>query len=221
MLTTFAGEEIRLAIDLREYDRLNEFENAVLNQLSYLGDSSTFGCELQFVHKDTRKVLADPIWDTLCDNHCFNVIARQCFVDAEHKGHLKGGAKAIRVPSSATDRILPQAFSFHAEVRHLRPEAGIRVVGEAAWRSCQRLQVVHLPTTVVCLSVSPMLPTQRSIGPGLQAIRNQGLRGMLLLNANWGNSSHNLPVSPASTTSASSLREVYSFAPPQPGTNGV
>ena len=82
ILTTFAGEEIQLAIDLQEYDRLHEFENAVLEQLRYLGDSSTFGCELQFVHKDTRKVLADPIWSTLRDNHCFYVVARQCFVDA-------------------------------------------------------------------------------------------------------------------------------------------
>ena len=62
-----------------------------------------------------------------------------------------GEAKAIRVPFGATDRILPQAFSFHTEVRHVQVEAGIRIVGEAAWRSCQRLQVVHLPDTVVCL----------------------------------------------------------------------
>ena len=62
-LTTFAGEEIQIAIDLQEYDRLNEFENAVLDQLPYLGESSTFGCELQFVHKDTHKVLVDPIWN--------------------------------------------------------------------------------------------------------------------------------------------------------------
>ena len=65
MLTTFAGEEIQLTIELQEYDRLNEFENAVLEQLPYLGESSTFGCELQFVHKDTHKVLVDPIWNTL------------------------------------------------------------------------------------------------------------------------------------------------------------
>ena len=151
MLTTFAREEIQLAIDLQEYDRFHEFENAVLQQLPYLGDSSTFGCELQFVNKDTCQVLADPIWNTLRDNHCFNVVAKQCFVDALHKGHLTGEAKAIRVPSGTTDRILPQAFSFHMEVRHVQVEAGIRIVGEAAWRSCQRLQVVHLPDTVVCL----------------------------------------------------------------------
>ena len=177
MLTTFAGKEIRLSIDLQEYDRLNEFENAVLNQLPSIGDSSTFGCELQFVHKGTHKVLADPIWNTLRDNHSFNVIARQCFVDALHKGHLKGGAKAMRVPSGTTDRILPQAFSFHTEVRHVQVEAGIRVVGEAAWRSCQRLHMVHLPSTVVCRqhwSFSQMLPAQSRFSPRMQAIRNQG-----------------------------------------------
>ena len=64
MLATFAGQEFRLSIDLQEYDRLNDSENAVLNQLPYIGDNSTFGCELQFVHKGAQKVLADPIWDT-------------------------------------------------------------------------------------------------------------------------------------------------------------
>ena len=150
-LTTLAGEEIQLAIDPHEHDKLLDFENAVLEQLPYLGNSSTFGCELQFVQKDTHKVLADPIRSTLRANQCFYVIARQCLVEAAHKGRRTGDAKAIRVPFGMTDRILPQAFSFHAEVRHVQVEAGIRIVGEAAWRSCQQLQVVHLPDTVVCL----------------------------------------------------------------------
>ena len=30
ILTTFAGEEIQLSTELQEFDRLNEFENAVL-----------------------------------------------------------------------------------------------------------------------------------------------------------------------------------------------
>ena len=29
-------------------------------------------------------------------------------------------------------------------------EAGIRIIGEAAWRSCLQLQVVQLPNTLVC-----------------------------------------------------------------------
>ena len=75
-LTTFAGEEIQLAIDLQEYDRLNEFEDAVLNQLPCLGDSSTFGCELQFVHKDTLPFVLC-IYKTLTDNHVEAVIVTQ------------------------------------------------------------------------------------------------------------------------------------------------
>ena len=65
ILTTFAGDEIQLSIELQEFDRLNEFENAVLENLPYIGECSTFGCELDFVHKDTRRIVADPIWDTL------------------------------------------------------------------------------------------------------------------------------------------------------------
>ena len=61
ILTTFAGDDIQLSIELQEFDRLNEFENAALENLPYIGECSTFGCELDFVHKDTRKILADPI----------------------------------------------------------------------------------------------------------------------------------------------------------------
>ena len=150
-LTTLAGEDLHIVIDPHEHDRLHGFENAVLEQLPCLGSNSTFGCELQFVQKDTHEVLADPIRSTLRANQCFFVLARQCFVEAVHKGQLKGEAKAIRVSFGRNDKIPPQAFSFHTGVRHVLVEAGIRIVGEAAWRSCQRLQVVHLPDTVVSL----------------------------------------------------------------------
>ena len=100
---------------------------------------------------DTHQVLADPIQSKLRANHCYYVIARQCFVEAAHKGQLKGEAKAIRVPRGRNDKIPPQAFSFHTDVRHVLVEPGMRIVGEAAWRSCRQLQVVHLPDTVVSL----------------------------------------------------------------------
>ena len=117
----------------------------------YIGERSTFGCELDFVHEDTRKILADPIWDTLHENNRFNLIVRQCFAQAEPKGQLKSRVKAIRVPSSRTCRVLPHAFSHITDVRHVQVEAGIHTIGEAAWQSCMRFQVVLLPSTVVCL----------------------------------------------------------------------
>ena len=79
MLTTLSGEEIQVVIDLQEFDRLDEFETAVLEQLPIIGGHSTSGSELAFVHKDTGEILANPIWDTLQDCNRFNLVVRQCF----------------------------------------------------------------------------------------------------------------------------------------------
>ena len=148
---TLAGEMLSIEVDLNAHTGIQGFENAVLAKLPYLGCSSTLGCELQFVQTDTHQVLADPIQSKLRANHCYYVIARPCFVEATHKGQLKGEAKAIRVPRGRNDKLPPQAFSFHTQVRHVLVEPGMRIVGEAAWRSCRQLQVVHLPDTVVSL----------------------------------------------------------------------
>ena len=150
-LITLSGDDINIEISLSERDKLHHFENVVLEQLPWIGTSSTFGCELQFVEPDSNATLADPIWDTLRVGRTFYVLAQPCFVGAVHKGQLKGEAKAIKVPSARADQIPPQAFSFHTEVRHVEVEPGIWMVGEAAWRSCQRLQIVSLPDTVVSL----------------------------------------------------------------------
>ena len=147
---TLAGEKLSIEVDLNAHTGIRSFENAVLAELPYLGCSS-IGCELQFVQLDTHQVLADPIQSKLRANHCYYVIARPCLVEAAHKGQIKGEAKAIRVPRGKNDKIPPQAFSFHTEVRHVLVEPGMRIVGEAAWRSCRQLQVVHLPDTVVSL----------------------------------------------------------------------
>ena len=93
-LTILAGEDIHIAIDPHEHDRLHGFENAVLEQLPYLGSNSTFGCELQFVHKDTHEVLADPIRGTLRVNQCFYVLARQCFVEAATQRAARRGSQS-------------------------------------------------------------------------------------------------------------------------------
>ena len=151
VLTTLAGEELQLSIELQEFDRLDEFENAALESLPFIGGCSTFGRELDFVNGDTREILVNPIWDTLRDQNNFNLVVRQCLVQAEHTGQLKTRAKAIRVPPTRTGRVLPHAFTHSSNVRHVQVEAGIHTIGEAAWQHCNRLQVVKLPNTVVCL----------------------------------------------------------------------
>ena len=130
---------------------LRSLENAVLARLPHLGNASTLGCELQFVHMNTLQVLADPIQSAISTNQKYYVIAKQCMVEAGHKGQLKGEVKAVRVLCSRNGKIPPQAFSFCTEIRHVLVENGVKIVGEAAWRCCRQLQIVHLPDTVVGL----------------------------------------------------------------------
>ena len=58
------------------------------------------------------------------------------------------GSQTIRVPRGENDKIPPQAFFFHTEVRHVLVEPGVRIVGGAA---CLQLQVIQLPDTAVSL----------------------------------------------------------------------
>ena len=169
ILTTLAGEEAQLIIDLQEYDGLQEFENAVLEQLPELGTSSTFCCELDFVCRASQQKLVDPIWQTLRDCKCFTVVVSPCAEKAEHKGQMHGETKALRVPFRASDRIYPQAFSHLARVRHVQVDAGYRIIGECAWHHCQHLQIVHLDDTVHSLQMrvfSRCYALRRVLAPG-------------------------------------------------------
>ena len=169
ILTTLAGEEAQLTIELQEYDRLQEFENAVLEQLPELGTSSTFCCELDFVCRNSQQKLVDPIWQTLRDCNCFTVVVSPCAEKAEHKGQMQGETKALRVPFYASDRIFPQAFSHLARVRHVQVDAGYRIIGEGAWHNCQHLQIVHLDSAVISLQTrvfSRCYALRRILAPG-------------------------------------------------------
>ena len=61
ILTTLSGEEAQLTIELQEFDRLQEFER---EQLPETGNSSTFGCELDFLCCNSQQKLVDPIGHT-------------------------------------------------------------------------------------------------------------------------------------------------------------
>ena len=71
--------------------------------------------------------------------------------------HFLGDLKEIKDDKTTTYKVMPlsfgspHAFSHISDVRHVQVEAGIHTIGEAAWQSCLRLQVVQLPSTVVCV----------------------------------------------------------------------
>ena len=81
----------------------------VIDSLPLIGKHSTFGCELEFVSTRTQKILADPVWDTLHECNCFNLVVRRCFEQAEYKGQLRQIAKALLLcfHSTADSQISP------------------------------------------------------------------------------------------------------------------
>ena len=89
----------------------------MLERLSYLGNTTTLGCELQFVQMNTLQVLADPIQHALSTNQRYYVIAGQCMAEAEHKGQLKGKVKAIRALRNRNDPTLPP-FALKSVMHH-------------------------------------------------------------------------------------------------------
>ena len=176
ILTTLAGEEAQLTIELQEFDRLQEFESAVLEQLPEIGESSTFGCELDFVCCNSQQKLVDPIWHTLRDCNCFTVVVSPCLVEAEHKGQMQGEAKARRVPFYYIDRVFPQAFSHVEKVRHMQVDAGYRIIGECSWHHCQHLQIAHLASTVTSLQTRAFCrcyALRRVLAPGCKDFGTQ------------------------------------------------
>ena len=71
---------------------------------------------------------------------------------------------------------MPHAFSHVADVRHVHVEEGKRTASEAAWQSCLRLQIVKLPSTVICLEDGVF---RRSYALRV-VLWTQRVRGMLL-----------------------------------------
>ena len=105
ILTTLAGEETQLTIELQEFDRLQEFESAVLEQLLQIGESSTFGCELDFVCRDSQQKLADPIWHTLRDSNCL-LLSRAHVLK---KRNIRGKYKEMPKPFESHSMLLTES----------------------------------------------------------------------------------------------------------------
>ena len=60
--------------------------------------------------------------------------------------------KAIRVPANSRGEIADRAFHAAPVLRHVEVAMGIQHVGVAAWQSCQQLQIVKLPPSVISLA---------------------------------------------------------------------
>ena len=150
------GEEVQVVIDLQEFDRLDEFETAVLEQLRTIGGHSTFGSELVFVSKDTGAILANPIWDTLRDCNCFSLVVRQlpstvvCLQDGTF--HRNYALRTVTAPGCKYFGLwvfeecysLAQIGGQSAAVNQLAPQAQFR---PRAFEKCSTLQQLNFERT--------------------------------------------------------------------------
>ena len=78
--------------------------------------------------------------------------------------------KAARLPANPREEISDRAFHAAPLLRHEEVAMGIQHVGCTAWQSCQQLQIVKLPPSVVSLAEGTFQGTDDSnvLAPGAQ-----------------------------------------------------
>ena len=84
------------------------------------------------------------------------IVVRPCMVDGHSIWQFQADGresypKAIRVPANPRGEIADIAFYAAPVLRHVEVAMGIQHVGFAAWQSCQQLQIVKLPPSVISL----------------------------------------------------------------------
>ena len=136
-----------------QYDRLEDFEDHVVDYLASVTDLDVFGCTLDFVHPTMQTYLDDPIWETLQNNKQFTIVLRDC-LEALHSKEAFDGCpyrdipQAVKVPMNQAGIIPSGAFLAVPRMRHVSVEAGIREIGAEAWQCCRHLRAVRMPSTV-------------------------------------------------------------------------
>ena len=85
------------------------------------------------------------------------IVVRPCMVEWHSIWHFQadgkeGYPKAVRVPANPRGEIADRAFYAAPSIRHVEVATGIQHIGIAAWQSCQQLQIVKLPSSVVSLA---------------------------------------------------------------------
>ena len=101
----------------REHDRLEELEDAVVDYLPTISQIATFGCELEFVHSSTQKLLKDPIWSTLRSSTRFNLVVRSCMESLEHKRQLQGASCRMCPAPSVFQPMAQESFQTMPSIR--------------------------------------------------------------------------------------------------------
>ena len=153
---TLAGNEFYMPANLTHYEDLAQLEDDIVSFLPTVSDIEVFGCEADLFEPDTQLPLSEDFHTALLQRNKLQIIIRPCmeeghsvwqFQDSDREGY----PKAVRVSINARKEVAHRAFYAMPMLRHVEVAAGMKHIGFAAWQSCQQLQIVKLPLSVVSL----------------------------------------------------------------------
>ena len=133
-----------------------QLEDDILCFLPTASDLDVFGCELDLLDLHTQRLLPEAFHTVLLQRPKLQIVVRPCMVDGHSIWQFQADGresypKAIRVPANPRGEIADRAFYAAPVLRHVEVAMGIQHVGFAAWQSCQQLQIVKLPPSVISL----------------------------------------------------------------------
>ena len=142
--------------NLAQYEDVAELEDDILCFLPTVSDLDVFGCELDLLDLHTQQPLPEAFRTVLLQRPKLQIVVRPCMVDGHSIWQFQDDGresypKAIRVPANPRGEIADRAFYAAPVLRHVEVAMGIQHVGIAAWQSCQQLQIVRLPPSVISL----------------------------------------------------------------------
>ena len=122
-----------------------------------MSELDVFGCELELLNLQTQQPLPEAFRTELLQRPQLQIVVRPCMVDGHSIWQFQDDGKesypkAVRVPANPRGEIADRAFYAAPSIRHVEVATGIQHIGIAASQSCQQLQIVKLPTSVVSLA---------------------------------------------------------------------
>ena len=143
--------------DLSHYEDVAELEDDIFCFLPTVSDLDVFGCELELLNLHTQQPLPEAFRTVLLQRTQLQIVVRPCMVDGHSIWQFQDDGKesypkAVRVPPNPRGAIADRAFYAAPSLRHVEVATGIQHVGVAAWQTCQQLQIVKLPPSVIRLA---------------------------------------------------------------------
>ena len=156
-LVTVVGAEYTMQANLTHYEDIAELEDDILCFLPTVSELDVFGCELELLNLQTQQPLPEAFRTELLHRPQLQIVVRPCMVDGHSIWQFQDDGKesypkAVRVPANPRGEVADRAFYAAPSIRHVEVATGIPHFGIAAWQSCQQLQIVKLPTSVVSLA---------------------------------------------------------------------